>query len=141
MRFKKLVLFIISLFCILPAMAQRDNLNMVDHDDKLYYFGITFGLNFSEYRVHYTSAFVHTDTFKTIQPRWSPGFNLGLMANLRLNKFIDLRFVPSLSFAEKRLVFDMTYPTDSTSDRTIEAILMHLPLQLKFKSDRIRNFR
>ncbi|HXS37128.1 MAG TPA: porin family protein [Flavipsychrobacter sp.] len=141
MRLKKFVLSIICLFYVLPAMAQRDNLNMVDHDDKLYYFGITFGLNFSEYRVHYTSAFVHTDTFKTIQPRWSPGFNLGLMANLRLNKFIDLRFVPSLAFAEKRLVFDMTYPTDSTSDRTIEAILMHLPLQLKFKSDRIRNFR
>ena len=32
-------------------------------------------------------------------------------------------------------------PPDSTVDRGIEAIYMHLPLQLKFKSDRINNFR
>ena len=63
------------------------------------------------------------------------------MGTLRLTKFVDLRFVPSLSFAEKRLVMQYGFPTDSTSDRTIESIYMHLPLQLKFKSDRIRNFR
>src|SRR5690606_11616332 len=74
------------------------------------------------------------------QPRWSPGFNLGLMANLRLSKFIDLRFIPSLSFADKKLSMTMI-PNDSTSERSIESIYMHLPLQLKFKSDRIRNFR
>lgn len=112
---------------------------MPEHDEKLYYFGITFGLNFSQYRIKYTSSFVETDTFKQIQPRWSPGFNLGLMANLRLSSFIDLRFIPSLSFAEKRISFTMS--PDSTSNRSLESIYMHLPLQLKFKSDRIRNFR
>jgi len=35
----------------------------------------------------------------------------------------------------------MTIPTDSSSTRTIESIYMHLPVQLKFKSDRIKNFR
>lgn len=113
---------------------------MPEHDDKLYYFGITFGLNFSEYRIKYTNSFVATDTFKKIQPGWSPGFNLGLMANLRLNKFIDLRFIPSLIFADKKVSFTLS-PNDSTSDRTLESIYMHLPLQLKFKSDRIKNFR
>lgn len=112
---------------------------MPEHDEKAYYFGITFGLNFSQYRIKYTSSFVETDTFKKIQPRWTPGFNLGLMANLRLTSFIDLRFIPSLSFAEKKMSFTMS--PDSTSDRSIESIYMHLPLQLKFKSDRIRNFR
>jgi hypothetical protein len=112
---------------------------MPDHDEKLYYFGITFGVNFSQYRIKYTNSFVETDTFKKIQPAWSPGFNLGLMANLRLSKFIDLRFIPSLSFADKKMSFTMTQ--DSTSTRSIESIYMHLPLQLKFKSDRIRNFR
>ncbi len=120
-------------------MAQRRVLNMAEHDSKSYYFGITFGLNYSQYRIKYTQSFTETDTFKKIQPLWSPGFNLGLMANLRLNKLFDLRFIPSLSFADKKAA--MTFKNDSLSERNIESIYMHLPLQLKFKSDRIRNFR
>lgn len=139
MRIKALSVFFLLLIGS-SSFGQRRILNMPEHDDKLYYFGITFGANFSQYRIKYTNSFVASDTFKSIQPRWSPGFNLGLMANLRLNKYIDLRFIPSLSFADKRLNFTMS-PNDSVSDRNIESIYMHLPLQLKFKSDRIENFR
>jgi hypothetical protein len=136
-----LILVMLFLLSFSRVMAQRENLNMAEHDDKLYYFGITFGMNFSEYKVNYSNSFAATDTFKRIQPHWSPGFNLGLIGNLQLSKFIDIRFVPSLSFAEKRLVFEYGIPNDSVSDRTIESIYMHLPLQIKFKSDRIKNFR
>ena len=135
----KFCLLLALVFLQLGSFAQRRALNMPEHDEKKYYFGITFGLNFSQYRIKYTNSFVETDTFMRIQPRWTPGFNLGLMANLRLTSFIDLRFIPSLSFAEKRMSFTMA--PDSTSDRSIESIYMHLPFQLKFKSDRIRNFR
>jgi len=141
MRFRILLLAFLLLLGG-ATQAQRRVLNMPEHDEKLYYFGLTFGLNFSQYRIKYAQSFVDTDTFMNIQPKWSPGFNLGLMANLRLNKFIDLRFIPSLSFADKKMTFTMTTPGgDSTSERSIESIYMHLPLQLKFKSDRIRNFR
>ncbi|HEY1031855.1 MAG TPA: porin family protein [Flavipsychrobacter sp.] len=116
---------------------------MAEHDDKAYYFGITFGLNYSSYRLRYTESFTEQDTFKIIESRFGPGFNLGLMGNLRLSKFIDLRFVPSLAFAEKRLKVNTrsAVGTDSIYNRSIESIYMHMPLQLKFKSDRIGNFR
>jgi len=116
---------------------------MAEHDEKPYYFGITFGANFSSYRLKFTESFEQTDTFRSIQPKFSPGFNLGLMGNLRLTRLVDLRFVPSLSFADKRMTIVQTNPgrADSTLDKSIESIYMHLPLQLKFKSDRIRNFR
>ncbi len=142
MRLGKLVIILILLSGALPAFAQREALNMPEHDEKAYYFGITFGTNFSEYRLQYTAAFANTDTFKRVQPYWLPGFNLGLMGNLRLNKRFDLRFVPSLAFAEKRLYYQYgSMNNDSAVDRTIESIYMHLPVQLKFKSDRINNFR
>ncbi len=141
MRYGKATAIIILLLCTFRASAQRPLLNMPDHDDKLYYFGITFGLNFSVHRINYTASFAQTDTFKRIQPRWQPGFNLGLMGNLRLSRFVDFRFVPSLAFAEKRLIFEYGPPIDSVSDRAIESIYMHLPFQFKFKSDRINNFR
>jgi hypothetical protein len=134
------LLLIIILFAV-PATAQRVALSMPDHDDKRYYFGITFGLNFSVYQIKYSEDFAKTDTFKTIQPHWQPGFNLGLLGNLKLSDFIDLRLVPSLAFAEKRLEYRYGIPKDSLADRGLEAIYLHLPLQLKFKSDRINNFR
>jgi len=141
MRTRFIILLTLILLGGRTCYAQDNALNMPEHDDKLYYFGITFGLNFAEYRLGYTANFANTDTFKRIQPSWSPGFNLGLMANLRISKFIDFRFVPSLSFAEKKTEFDFGVPVDSSVTRSIESIYMHLPFQVKFKSDRIKNFR
>ena len=143
MRFRYLILPLLCILLAAPARAQRKILNMSDHDQKAYYFGITFGMNFSSYRISNTKNFVEKDTFKVIQPSYGPGVNLGLMGNLRLGSFVDLRFVPSLAFAEKRVALTMTTPSgvDSTSDRAVESIYMHMPLQLKFKSDRIKNFR
>jgi len=144
MMFRSLLIALLALLS-LNVNAQRRKMNMPEHDDKAYYFGLTFGLNFSQYRIKYSQSFVDQDTFKSIQPRLSPGFNLGLMGNLKLSKFIDLRFIPSLSFAEKRIV--TAYNTfrqdaaDSSVDRSIESIYVHLPLQLKLKSDRLKNFR
>ena len=141
--YKGSILKIITLlFFASPAFAQRPLLNMPDHDDKPYYFGITFGLNYSVYQISYTQSFATTDTFKRIQPHWQPGFNIGLIGNLKLTNFIDLRFVPSLAFAEKNIQYEYGYPRDSVvNQNSIESIYMHLPLQLKFKSDRIKNFR
>jgi hypothetical protein len=142
MRARSIFLIFTCLLFSLNALAQRHVLNMPEHDEKAYYFGITFGTNFSTYKVGYTKSFVENDTFRSITPHFRPGFNLGLMGNLRLNRRFDLRFVPSLAFAEKRLVIlASAMGGDSTIDRSIESIYMHLPLQLKFKSDRIGNFR
>ncbi len=135
------IIFLLSSFFLFkPVQAQQTILNMPDHDQKAYYFGITFAMNFSQYRLRYTDAYAKTDTFKVVQSRWSPGFNLGLMANLRLSNFIDIRTTPSIAFAEKKMNF--SHPnTDSMTERSIESIYMHLPLQVKFKSERIGNFR
>ena len=141
MRFSRIVLLLIISLYSFSVSAQRVAMSMPDHDDKKYYFGITFGLNFSVYQINYADAFANTDTFKSIQPKWSPGFNLGLLANLKLTNFVDLRFVPSLAFAEKRLNYTYGIPVDSPVSKGVEAIYMHLPLQFKFKSDRINNFR
>lgn len=114
-------------------------MNMTDHDDKRYYFGLTFGANISQYRIKFEQSFANSDSFRRITPIWSPGFNLGLMANMRLSNFIDVRLVPSLSFTEKKLKFTMS--PDTTSTRSVESIYLHIPLQLKFKSNRLNNFR
>lgn len=130
------------LFCLLTGLqlhAQTHIPNMPEHDSKLYYFGLTFGANYSTFRINNTQSFADNDTFKKIQPSSGPGFNIGIMGNLRLTKFIDVRFIPALVFAEKKLTFVDMYNVETQSK--VESIYMQLPLQLKFKSDRINNFR
>lgn len=140
---KYLLKFYLPLLLLLgvssTATAQRSVMNMEDHDYKKYYFGITFGYNMSAFKVRPSESFAFTDTFKVIQPRFGAGFHLGIMGNLRLNNFVDLRFIPTIIFSEKKL--EITDLNNVISQKSVESIYMHLPLQLKWKSDRIHNFR
>jgi len=143
MRLRQFIYILLLTISAFSAQAKSIVINMAEHDDKAYYFGITMGFNYSMFRFKYSKSFAQTDTFKNITSRFGPGFNLGLMGNLRLTKFVDLRFVPTLIFAEKpvSLIATSSVGNDSGVDRQVESIYMHLPLQLKFKSDRIKNFR
>lgn len=137
---KSIGLFLLLLVAGNSAMAQDKIINMPEHDSKPYYFGLTFGFNYSTFRISQTNSFAATDTFMKVQPQWAPGFNLGIMGNLRLSSFVDLRFIPALVFAEKRIATQQP-GQDVETVNSIESIYMQLPLQLKFKSDRINNFR
>lgn len=135
------VLFVFALLSYQDIWAQRKVMNMEDHDERPYYFGLAFSVNRTRYRLKYANSFAETDTFKNIQPNWGNGFNLGIMGNLRLNKFTTLRLIPSISFADKWLKFEDPKVPNQIANKNIESIYIHLPLQLKFESDRIHNFR
>lgn len=136
---KYFILGLCWLFISSGLFAQRgQKWNMEEHDLKPYYFGLNFGYNQAAFRLSHNAQFGTTDTFTNIQARWGSGFHLGLMGSLRLTRFIDLRFLPTLLFANKP-IYTMTRDLEET--RNIESIYMHLPWQLKFKSDRVGNFR
>ncbi|MBC9930870.1 outer membrane beta-barrel protein [Chitinophaga qingshengii] len=130
---------LLTLF-VLPATAQT-NLNMIDHDAKPYYFGITLAANQSFFKLSHSTAFLATDSVMIAEPLKTMGFNLGLLANARLSEHFDLRFNPQLLFASKNLYYRDTYPKPENTEKKIESILLSFPLQLKFKSDRIGNMR
>ncbi|HRP89522.1 MAG TPA: porin family protein [Edaphocola sp.] len=131
--------FLLILLNVLNSFGQREVMNMEDHDQKPYYFGLSFGANSSALKIRATDKFTQSDSVKSLQAKWGPGFHIGLMGSLKLNSFVDLRFVPVVSFSEKGL--EVTYSSNTKESNTLESIYMQLPLQLKFKSDRIRNFR
>jgi len=119
--------------------AQSRIPNMPEHDSKPYYFGITFGVNMSAYKMTYTEQFANNDTFNYIQPKNGPGFTMGILGNLRLNKLVTLRFIPALTFANKGVTMEGN--RTPLEVKNVESIYASLPLQFKFISDRIRNFR
>ena len=125
------------------SSAQRE-LNLPEHDNKPYYFGITLSYNSSYLHATHNPRFLQYDTIMVAEPINAGGFGLGLMASARISNRFELRFNPQLIFAEKRLRYVTKYdkPTEQPNPtKSIESILMSFPIQVKFKSDRINNFR
>jgi hypothetical protein len=114
--------------------------NTGKYDNRPYYFGISLAYNSAFYKMKYDPSFIRNDSLLVVQPLHSSGFSLGLLGNLALNKRFDLRLNPMLIFAEKDLQY--VFKEDSVPQRkNVESVLLSVPLQVKFKSDRIGNFR
>lgn len=115
-------------------------IHMPEHDGKAYYFGLSFAGNYSHFQVKPSESFYKDNLYKQVLGKWGPGFNVGIMGHLKLTNFIDLRFIPAIVFSEKSILFQK-FDEEQIEVKNIESIYMNLPLQLKFKSDRINNFR
>jgi len=127
------------------AQLYRTDLNKEDQDSKPYYFGITLGASSARFQTHLHPRFLEDDSVYVAEPANSGGFNLGLHATARLSNRFQLRFNPQLMFIERQLLYKLKYPEpiDGLTDVTkkVESVTMTFPLQLKFQSDRIGNFR
>ena len=147
LRCKIIVAVIIASGFVTPSFAQlRGNINLPNHDEKPYYFGIVLGYNTSHYHISHASSFLNQDSIQGVNGLNSGRIHLGIMANWQLSKRWDIRFYPlNLIFSEKKFRYDLKYPDlgESVLEKTqkIESIVMSWPLQVRLKSDRIGNFR
>ena len=71
------------------------------------------------------------------------GFNVGLIGDLRINNYFNLRFEPGLYYNQRELNYP-EYPEferESDRNREVKSTYIHLPLYLKINAKRINNFR
>lgn len=123
-------------------------------DDKLFHFGFQLGMNFSSFGVTDSELPLTnpiTGEVEIYHSRVSsilPGFNVGFVSDLRLCKYLNLRFCPGMQFTSRTL----TYKSESgkpvgTPDKKyganidVLAIPVYLPLYLKFSAEREGNYR
>jgi hypothetical protein len=137
--------FIISSIIASSTFAQEKELYLTDHDSKPYYFGITLGANVSSFHIEHHPRFLQYDSVYTVNPEHTAGFELGLLATARLSNRFEVRFNPQLLFTDRGLTYKLKYTdlfeqSDSVTKK-IESVITTFPLQIKFFSDRIGNFR
>lgn len=137
--------FSIFLFLLLSltAEAQRE-IYLEDHDNKPYYFGITLATNMARFHTELHGEFLNQDSIMVAEPLNAGGFALGLLATTRLTSRFELRFNPQLSFTERSIGYTLRYPNHDEGtnvSKTVESVIVTFPLQVKFRSDRIGNFR
>jgi hypothetical protein len=75
----------------------------------------------------------------------TPGFTVGIVTNLRLTESFDLRFLPGMSFGERKLTYNIPIQdindTGNKSFYSIKSTFLDFPLLLKYKSRKMNNQR
>ncbi len=109
-------------------------------DNKLLRWGYFLGFNSYDYNFDYE------EDLRDIYVKKSPGFSVGLIGNLRINNFIDLRLEPGLLITTRELHYSQTYFTGTafkSSDliREVKSTYIHIPLLVKISTKRVNNFK
>jgi Outer membrane protein beta-barrel domain len=144
LHWRQITVFAVLFLLLTPCAKAQQEINLPQHEEKRYYFGITLSTNFARFQAEHHPKFLQDDSIKTIGMVSKPGFGLGLLGTLRLSQHLELRINPNLIFASRAIDYHVTYPQigdSSKQQKTIESIYTSFPLQLKFSSDRINNFR
>lgn len=138
---KKIVLLLV-LSIVLTSHSQTLNMfsknpiiNLENFDKQRVYFGFFLGFNSFDFKIDYNQI-----PDKNIVVNETTGFNVGLVADLRLHEYINLRFEPGLYYTERNLMYS-GFTKEIDALREVKSTYIHFPLLLKFSSKRIGNIR
>ncbi|MBP6650259.1 MAG: PorT family protein [Bacteroidia bacterium] len=138
-------LLLLFIFSTNHSQAQLNNspINLPKYDHQKIHFGFTLGLNSTNFKVQLVPDFKTMDSIYVVESEPVSGLNLGIVSNLRLGEYWDLRFIPALSFAQRNLIYQFIYPDSASASTTksVESTYLEFPLDLKFKSKRVTNYR
>ena len=159
----RLIIFSAFLFLLLSVSnntnAQRRKvLNLPTYDQQQYHFGFILGINHMLFSIKPVdnvqdikwgpdqSPDVFGDSMYVYSITSSPtlGFSVGILANLRLGRFTDLRFIPTLSFGERLLNYNIlryrnNEPLFVEIQKSITSTIVEIPLEFRYKSKRVNN--
>jgi len=116
--------------------------NLPGFDQRKYHFGFTIGLNRSDFTIHRTNDTQYRDSLLTLENTSLPGFILGIVSTYRFTKNVAVRFIPSLSFQDRKLnyTFETTDSTGVFYEKIVESTFVEFPVLFKFRTNRIGNF-
>jgi len=132
------------LCCCLFALNARAQYSVYEHDirysNKFFHFGISLGLNNSNYKITPDSVFINQNKVLTMETGRGLGFALGILSDLHVSNRFELRFIPTLSLGEKNLYFTVKNE-DTVTNKKIESVYLEFPVHLKYKSKPYKDVR
>jgi hypothetical protein len=145
MRVKLFLLFLFLVCCCMPIelLAQKERIkNLEQFDRKWIHFGFSLSINRGNFIMRPNDQYLN-DSLYGITLQHQPGFSLGIVSDLRIFDNFNLRFIPSLTFATRQVNFTFANRRGTQYDiaKTIESTFLEFPLLLKFKSQRVNNYR
>lgn len=139
---------VIVAFLLLAQLADAQNNKTryrEERDFAPYYFGLSLGYASASFHPTKHPNFLLSDSILSAEPNNSPGYSLRLLATARLSNRWELRTNPGLILGIER---SFTYRLGSRQmfeeefvTQKVQSNIATLPVQVKFNSDRIHNFK
>lgn len=140
----KKISFIVLIICAITGQSyaqvpNNQGWNLPNYDNRTLHYGFQLGINYSYFRIKHPQRFLEQDTVTALYSVGSPAFSLGFVFNARLGKYFDVRLLPTVSFYQRRLDYEL-------KDRAPISVIfsssfIEFPLLLKYKSTRRKNLR
>ena len=129
------LLFGIMISALSAQIRSRDNYNYLDFQGKAYYFGMAFGTNFSGFRINQSNYFIGNDSVRIAEGKRKGGFNIHMIANLKMGEYFDFRFLPGFAFSYRSFLFN------DLEEKQVESVFFELPFSLRYKSQPYKDKR
>jgi hypothetical protein len=145
---KKVALYFL-IFLLITASFETVNAqriivkNQEKYDKQWIHFGFLLGTNKTNFKVSRAENLLQNDSVLFLSADGQTGFDLGIISNLRITENFDLRFTPMLAFSQRNMNYNMTLKVAGSDlvTKKIESTFIQFPLLLKFKSNRVNNYR
>lgn len=132
---------IILLFLSISASAQKQKpKNESWYDEKLLHFGFSLGFNTMDFKITPSQQYLSQDSLYAEVSVLNPGINIQIVTDLRPAKYMDIRFLPGVSFGQRVVRYYKDKELYNAQQR-LESSFLEFPLLLKFKGDRLNNVR
>lgn len=139
----KKVFFILGfLVFVQSAQAQlfsKERLsNLETFDNRFLSWGYYLGFNNYDFKIEYINQ--DTDANTDILVDRQGGFNVGLVGDMRVNRYVNLRLEPGLYFTQRDLRFP-NFEEERDILRNVKSTYIHVPLLVKLSTKRLNNIK
>ena len=141
-RFGRLVVFGLMGSGLLGKVPEAWAQNNAYYDAKALHFGFHVGINRSSHHMLLKDSLTlpGLTNLNYVSPVFGPGFQLGIVSDARLHEYLALRFTPTLMFSQRNFQFDFANQSIPVK-KSIQMANVDLPLTLKFRSKRMKDYR
>jgi len=140
---KRFSLIICLCGLLLPVVAQQQRpKNQPYADMKRYHLGFHIGLHTQDLIMTHTGAVspLGGETWYAEIPSYAPGLSVGVIGDMAVNNYINLRLTPTVHFGNKDFMF-VEEKSGETFLTSVRSNYISLPLDIKYSSYRLNNFR
>ena len=139
--FRRLIILLLLLTPILLSAQKAKPKNDSNYDERMLHFGFSMGLNTMDFNIKLSDeAIANKTTVETVSLK--PGINIQIVTDFRPSTYLDIRFLPGVSFGQRNVSFyDSTGTAWGEEPQKLESSFLELPLSLKYKGMRLNNSR
>ena len=107
LRFETIITYIIcGSLATTGAMAQKERVRNQPYADlKWLHLGFHVGIHSQDLLLTHTGVTTNGETWFMEIPSYSPGFSVGVIGDMYMNPYFNLRFTPSIHFGDKKFKF------------------------------------